>query len=49
MLKKNTFEETYPRYPFAPLIDLVFWIADAYIRWRNRRHGGKTRPAPRYA
>lgn len=49
MVKKNTFEETYRLYPFHQLIDRVFWIADTYIRWRDRRHDGKMRSAVRYA
>ncbi|GBE43901.1 hypothetical protein BMS3Bbin10_01984 [bacterium BMS3Bbin10] len=46
MTKKMTFENTYTRYPFAPLVDLGLAIA----KWLKRaaKTAGKSRPSDRH-
>lgn len=39
-----SFEETYPRYPFADLVRLGTALAAIFLRWRWGRRGERPRP-----
>lgn len=48
---KRTFEDTYPRYPFAPLVTLAITLARWWVRHRAARaaehRSARKGPAPK--
>ncbi|MFQ5775103.1 MAG: hypothetical protein ACE5GS_11340 [Kiloniellaceae bacterium] len=49
MRQTLTFEATYPRYPFAPLVSLGIALARLMVRARDGRAAGSARPGNRVA